>query len=148
MLQRLSYTNDNGVVETGEEEEETVFQARAKLFHYEDRAWKERGVGVFKINVRYESTSMGESEESKDEDQQDLENGHFSSTERRGRMIMRTDGVHKVIFNSPIFKEMNIGSQDGSEPNGRTMLLTGLEDRKPRGFQIRVCLFQRNSSVY
>ena len=136
---RLSLRADEyPAVETGEEEEETVFSCRAKLFHYEDRAWKERGVGVFKINVRYESISMGESEELNGEKEADLENGHCSSTERRGRMIMRTDGVHKVILNSPIFKEMNIGDQDGSEPNGRTMLLTGLEDGKPRGFQIRV----------
>jgi Ran-binding protein 3 len=51
---------------------------------------------------------------------------------------MRTDGVHRVILNSPVFKEMNVGTKDGEEPSGRTMMLTGMEEGRPKGFQIRV----------
>lgn len=51
---------------------------------------------------------------------------------------MRTDGVHRVVLNTPVFKDMLVGSVNGEEPSGRTMHLTGLEDGKPRGFQIKV----------
>ena len=38
---------------TGEEDEETVFQARGKLFSLSSQnQWKERGTGNFKLNVR------------------------------------------------------------------------------------------------
>ncbi|KAK5276262.1 hypothetical protein LTR40_011850 [Exophiala xenobiotica] len=33
---------------------------------------------------------------------------------------------------------MNVGTHDGQEPSGRTMHLTGLEEGKPTGFQIKV----------
>lgn len=97
-------------------------------------------MGVFKINVRYEAKPIDASNDTKDEeaDGESTENGDFSSMERRARMIMRTDGVHKVVLNSLIFKEMNVGTPEGEEPTGRTMHLTGLEDGRPRGFQIRV----------
>lgn len=133
---------------------------RAKLYTFE-REWKERGVGTFKINVRYVDTAL--SSKDKDEEQDsatstdgeedkpnskdrdfsgdDLEGGaddSFATTERRARLIMRTDGVHRVILNTPVFKDMHIGEQDGSEPSGKTMHLTGLEDGKLRPFKIKV----------
>lgn len=38
---------------TGEENEETVFQARGKLFSLSDqKQWKEKGTGNLKLNVR------------------------------------------------------------------------------------------------
>lgn len=82
-----------------------------------------------------------EQTESKDA-RADVEAGNdsesFTAAERRARLIMRTDGVHRVILNTPIFKDMRIGQQDGSEPIGKTMHMTGLEDGKPRAFQIKV----------
>lgn len=40
------------IVITGEEDEFTEFQVRAKLFHLDSTsAWKERGVGSLKLNV-------------------------------------------------------------------------------------------------
>ena len=47
----LSYMGPK--VPTGEEEEETVYQTRAKLFVMQtDGGWKERGTGTLKLNVR------------------------------------------------------------------------------------------------
>jgi Ran-binding protein 3 len=120
------------IVETGEEDEETIFTCRAKLFHFEEKQWKERGVGNLKINVRYEPKSDLKPE-ADDEEALGIE-----VMERRARVLMRTDGVHRVILNSPVFKEMNVGTKDGKEPSGRTMMLTGMEEGKPKGFQIRV----------
>lgn len=40
-------------MQTGEEEEDTLFQVRGKLYALSDQnAWKERGTGLLKINVR------------------------------------------------------------------------------------------------
>lgn len=39
------------IVTTGEEDEDTVFQARSKLF-VNEKGWKERGVGLLKLNVQ------------------------------------------------------------------------------------------------
>jgi Ran-binding protein 3 len=129
-------------VETGEEEEETIFSCRAKLFHFEEKQWKERGVGSLKVNVRYEPLSSPENGDSQDSEEDDLEGG-ITPMVRRGRVLMRTDGVHRVILNSPVFKGMNVGTKDGDEPTGRTMMLTGMEDGKPKGFQLRVSGDQR-----
>lgn len=136
----LDVTLTSGTVETGEEDEETIFNCRAKLFHFEQKQWKERGVGNLKINVRYEISSAPHNDKDKqqtEEEDPDLEGG-ITVMERRGRVLMRTDGVHRVILNSPIFKEMNVGTKDGEEPSGKTMMLTGMEDGRPKGFQIRV----------
>ena len=42
-------------VRTGEEEEETVYQVRGKLFALSaQNQWKERGTGMLRLNVRRE----------------------------------------------------------------------------------------------
>lgn len=144
---------DHATVETGEEGEQTVVQCRAKLYHF-DKEWKERGAGVFKINVRYESKAIGnkdnktnadtreddDDDEDKDDDVEAGGQPRFSSVERKARLIMRTDGVHRVVLNTPVFKDMKVGTQDGQEPSGKTMLITGLEEGKPSLFQIKVSL--------
>jgi len=41
------------IVVTGEEEEETVYQIRGKLFALsEQNQWSERGTGLIKLNLR------------------------------------------------------------------------------------------------
>jgi Ran-binding protein 3 len=110
------------IVETGEEAEETVFSCRAKLYHFEGKEWKERGVGTFKINTAWAPSS----EESQD---------------RKSRLIMRTDGVHRVVLNTPIFKGMKVGNPDGGEPTGKTLNVTGMEGGKPTLFAIKVSFF-------
>lgn len=41
------------LVITGEEEEDTVFSIRAKLYILSDqKQWKERGTGPLKVNIR------------------------------------------------------------------------------------------------
>ncbi|KAL2429947.1 hypothetical protein ABEF95_013403 [Exophiala dermatitidis] len=134
-------------LETGEEDEQTIFQCRAKLYHF-DKEWKERGAGVFKINIRYESKTIGEDAEGEaektageEEEEDDVEAGgqtEFSTVERKARLIMRTDGVHKVVLNTPVFKDMKVGTGDGKEPSGKTMLIAGLDEGKPSLFQIKV----------
>ena len=106
-------------METGEEAEESVFSCRAKLYHFEDKVWKERGAGIFKINTAWAPSSE-------------------ESIERKSRLIMRTDGVHKVVLNTPVFKGMKVGTPEGGEPNGKTLNVTGMEGGKPTLFALKV----------
>jgi Ran-binding protein 3 len=111
---------DPDPAETGEEAEDTVFSCRAKLFHFE-KEWKERGVGTVKLNIHY--TLKEDPEE---------------APEQKARLIMRTDGVHRVVLNTPIFKGMKFGTPDGQEPAGKTLNLTGMENGKLALFLLRV----------
>lgn len=68
-------------IPTGEEDEQTVCQVRGKLFTLDSGAWKERGMGIMRLNVR-------------------RDNGTGA------RLIMRKDAVYTVILNAPLFKGM------------------------------------------
>lgn len=65
-------------IKTGEENEETKFSARAKLFEFDVsvKEWRERGVGTIKVN----------------EDQ----------VTGAARMLMRSEGVLRVLLNTPL----------------------------------------------
>lgn len=69
-------------VETGEEGETEVFRAKSKIFMLEEKKWKERGVGVFKMNVEDSSGNA--------------------------RLLMRTDVTLRLTLNSPLFKEFQL----------------------------------------
>ncbi|TIA80269.1 hypothetical protein E3P98_02796 [Wallemia ichthyophaga] len=68
---------------TGEEDEQNVFQIRSKLYilHDKEGNWKERGVGLFKLN---------------------------KNSNRRSRLVMRADGVLRVILNVALFPKMPV----------------------------------------
>ncbi|KAJ9606937.1 hypothetical protein H2200_008948 [Cladophialophora chaetospira] len=144
---------------TGEEDEETIFSCTAKLYHFE-KEWKESGVGDFKINIRYEPKSTPTSsqednttatEKKTDADEQDLEAAQSDGSsrfERRARLIMRARGTHRLVLNTPVFKEMNVGTHDGKEPTGKTMHLTSLEGGKPTGYQMKVGKEETLKEIY
>ncbi|OXH25489.1 ran-binding protein 3 [Cryptococcus neoformans] len=79
-------------VTTGEEDEDTVFQARSKLF-VNEKGWKERGVGLLKLNVRRSDGSGA-------------------------RLVMRADGVLRLLLNSKLYKGLN------PTVEGKTVLMT------------------------
>ena len=51
---------------------------------------------------------------------------------------MRTDGVHRVVLNTPVFKGMKFGTPEGGEPTGKTINITGMEGGKPALFILKV----------
>ncbi|KAL1861983.1 hypothetical protein Plec18170_000807 [Paecilomyces lecythidis] len=93
-------------IETGEEEEVTYFSCKAKLFGFSGKEWKERGLGTFKVNVR-EPTGEGK---------------------KTARLIMRADGVLRVMLNTPIFNGMTVGDATGKEPSTKQLHLASLEN--------------------
>ena len=149
----VPYCADVGVsVETGEEGEETVFSGQAKLYHMTrgdnaaEHGWKERGVGLLKVNVPMpildESEETSESEAGTRED----ERASKHTTKRTARLLMRASGVYRVILNVPIYKGMKLLSPEGDVPtstkSSKSLMLTILEDGKPVMLQIKVrCLF-------
>lgn len=68
-------------VETGEEKEQELFRSRVKLYSLENAEaglrWKERGVGMLKLNLHKEKESA--------------------------RLLMRTEATLRVILNSPVY---------------------------------------------
>ncbi|KAF2403425.1 hypothetical protein EJ06DRAFT_546681 [Trichodelitschia bisporula] len=95
-------------IETGEEGEETLFTARARLYSFIDREWKERGAGMMKLNTR---------EVVVEDDKVD------EATPRKvvkARFVMRAEGSHRLILNSQIIPETNYGETTGAKPKGGT----------------------------
>jgi len=69
-------------VHTGEEDEETVYQVRGKLYALSPQnQWKERGTGTLKLNVRREDGTGA-------------------------RLVMRKEAVYTVLLNATLFKGM------------------------------------------
>ncbi|XP_022125731.2 E3 SUMO-protein ligase RanBP2 [Pieris rapae] len=69
-------------VTTGEENETSIFSARAKLFRFVDKQWKERGIGEMKL-LKHNVTG-------------------------KVRVLMRREQVHKICANHIIVPEMEI----------------------------------------
>ena len=68
-------------VTTGEEDETTLFSARAKLFRFADKEWKERGIGNVKL---------------------------LKNQEGKVRLLMRRDQVFKICANHMLQRDMEL----------------------------------------
>lgn len=69
-------------VTTGEENETVIFSARAKLFRFVDKQWKERGIGEMKL-LKHNAT-------------------------QKVRVLMRREQIHKICANHIIVPDMEI----------------------------------------
>lgn len=129
--------------ETGEEGEDTRFSCRAKLFQFDtpSSSWKERGSGTLKLNVSAvpseteappdtESTSGSETEE-------DIE-AEPASVKIQARLLMRSEGVYRVLLNAPIYREISVGDRNGDLPKDRLLLFPVVQDGKPLNMALRV----------
>ncbi|WWC86662.1 uncharacterized protein L201_001539 [Kwoniella dendrophila CBS 6074] len=100
-------------VTTGEEEEETVFQTRTKLYTTDKNGgWKERGVGLLKLNVRRSDGSGA-------------------------RLVMRADGVLRLILNAKLYKGIT------TYPDGKMVRMTLPEN----GEMVIVCFRMSNPKI-
>lgn len=120
---RRSFANTL-IVETGEEGETVEYTCRAKLYNYvpsdpskpeSKKEWKERGLGVLRVNVKFPESS---------DEPEDVESG-ASSSKPKARLVMRSDGSHRVILNTPVRKELSFGDVTGNEPKGQYVYFMG-----------------------
>ena len=103
-------------LETGEEDEKTEYQCRAKLYTFVAGAdgkkeWKERGLGDVRLNVKKPPP-----------DEQD--------TKPRARLLMRAEGSRRLILNTPVKKEIKFGAPAGGPPQGGYVYFMGAVDGK------------------
>jgi Ran-binding protein 3 len=96
---------------TGEEDEKTEYSCRAKLYNFVvgadgKKEWKERGLGVVRLNCKRPSA----------------ENPDEKTT---ARLVMRAEGSHRVILNTPVKKEIRFGAPDGGPPQGGYLYFMG-----------------------
>lgn len=77
----------------------------------EDQSWKERGTGTLRVNVPKRS-----------------------SDKRPARLVMRADGVLRVILNVSLFKGMKCELQE------KFVRIVAFEDAKPVHYAIKVSL--------
>ena len=116
-------------METGEEHERTEYTCRAKLYQFvhtdptDDKSkkeWKERGLGTLRLNV-LNHTPPGDDA--------------AAATAKGGvrvRLVMRSDGSHRVILNTPIKKELLFGTVTGAAPQNGYSYFMGSIDGKPK----------------
>lgn len=99
---KLIYTDNCPAKETGEENEETEWIGRAKLYTMDgegkERGWKERGVGNIKLNVTLDEP-------------------------RKARFVLRADGTHRLLLNAAVTKQLVFGADsEGAKPKDGRLL--------------------------
>jgi len=103
-----SYTEQQVV--TGEEDDQTIFQVRGKLYYLSDEnTWSERGTGLLKLNVR-QSDGAG------------------------ARLVMRKEAVFSLLLNISLFKGMRC--TPAQDP--RYVRFSCFEEGKPVHYNLRV----------
>lgn len=105
--EKMVYTEQETI--TGEEEEINVFHGRGKLYHMIGAEWKERGPGVFKLNINKETRSDA-------------------------RIVMRRDGALNLLVNAKLFQGMKFAP--GPDPRYVTFAILD-EELKPKSHLLR-----------
>jgi Ran-binding protein 3 len=140
-------------VETGEEEEKTLFTSRAKLFSFVKNAdgtgaWKERGSGFIKVNVRDVEANEEDHEEIEAEKEEEGESRTkeeklpSKAQKKKARFIMRANGTNRLVLNSPVEKHTPFGQPggNGAKPTGKGIMFMGvLDSGAMQTLQLSVC---------
>ncbi|KAG7901897.1 hypothetical protein KL935_001857 [Ogataea polymorpha] len=117
-------------VKSGEEEEETLFQVKAKLYHMDltkvSDGWKEKGVGILKVNKFINPIK------------------HYHA-----RLVMRQDGILKLILNVPIGKGVEVFKGMASSLNSDKFIrVQVVEDSKPVQYAFKIGMVENSSKLY
>lgn len=105
--------------ETGEEGEQTIWTGRAKLYlmagEGSNRAWKERGVGMFKFNITVDEP-------------------------KKARFVLRAEGTHRLLLNAAVTRKMVFGGDaQGEKPkDGRLLFNSPNQDGELEMHLLRV----------
>jgi Ran-binding protein 3 len=93
-----------------------------------------------KLNI----TRVHSDDEDDSPDSDDSNDAEASASSRKARFILRSDGSHRVVLNTPFTKTMTLGGGDaaGERPTGSVLLFHGFLEgqEKPSMLQVKVCL--------
>lgn len=124
-------------INDGEEGESTLLQIRAKLYALDLTGWKERGVGVIKLNVPKSSVEL-DSKGNAIPGTFRPRRGSVVETSLIARLVMRQEATHRVVLNTPVLKSMGITHKPGLKSS--QILFMAFEDGKPLNVQLKVRL--------
>ncbi|KAK9238516.1 hypothetical protein V1525DRAFT_400745 [Lipomyces kononenkoae] len=131
-------------VETGEEMETSIFNCRAKLYVLDpteaDKGWKERGVGVLHLNVRNDdSVTATDTPEPSSTDESKESTPAGRERKSKARIVMRADGVLKVILNLPLVKGIEVmKGMKSSLASEKFVRISAWENHKPIQYALRM----------
>ncbi|KAI0020234.1 hypothetical protein F4780DRAFT_386308 [Xylariomycetidae sp. FL0641] len=128
-------------VDTGEANEATILQVRAKIYNLDkaSNSWKERGAGNLKINVPLACVDIDEDTGSFDASSFDV-SGLEKAESKIVRLVMRQDATHKIILNTVVIPTMQF--QEKSTVKATCVLFTAIEDEGAVSIQMKVmCLW-------
>ncbi|KAK9360345.1 hypothetical protein V1504DRAFT_423606 [Lipomyces starkeyi] len=131
-------------VETGEEMETSVFNCRAKLYSLDpteaDKGWKERGVGVLHLNVLKDDTGTTvDTPEPSSADASKESTPTVRERKSKARIVMRADGVLKVILNLPLVKGIEVRKgMKSSLVSEKFVRISAWENHKPIQYALRM----------
>lgn len=141
-------------VEDGEAGEATLLHVRAKLFALTstEAGWKERGVGMLKINVPESSVIYDEEGHAvpgsyANAPHDDVEAGSTTVTSVP-RLILRQENTHRVILNTALAKHMVF--KDKPANNSAQIYFTAIEgdqDPKPVNMLLKVSSLYKTSII-
>ncbi|KAK9242528.1 hypothetical protein V1506DRAFT_547246 [Lipomyces tetrasporus] len=132
------------IVETGEEMETSVFNCRAKLYSLDpteaDEGWKERGIGVLHLNVLKDDTDTpAETPEPTSADASKESTPTIRARKSKARIVMRADGVLKVILNLPLVKGIEVmKGMKSSLVSEKFVRIAAWENHKPIQYALRM----------
>lgn len=117
-------------VKSGEEDETTLYQVKAKLYRMDleklSEGWKERGVGILKVNQLKKPTDS-----------------------YRSRLIMRQAGNLKLILNLPIAKNIKVLKGMTSSFAGKKFIrIQTIEQGKPIQYALKIGQVENVPKVY
>ncbi|KAK9355577.1 hypothetical protein V1523DRAFT_404556 [Lipomyces doorenjongii] len=131
-------------VETGEEMETSVFNCRAKLYSLDpteaDKGWRERGIGVLHLNVLKDDTvTTADTPEPSSADASKESTPTVRERKSKARIVMRADGVLKVILNLPLVKGIEVRKgMKSSLVSEKFVRISAWENHKPIQYALRM----------
>lgn len=132
-------------VETGEEAEVPIFTCRSKLYALDltlsESGWKERGVGTLHVNMTKVASGggvVGEGRENKAQ-QSATATATAKATAKSARLVMRADGLLRVILNLPLQKSFKAFTGMNSSLQGEKFVRVSAigEEGKPVQYAFR-----------
>ena len=127
---------------TGEEDEETLYQTRAKLYVMQsDGGWKERGTGTLRLNMRRSDGRGARLGEWLHCSCLPPSSACLAATDTDGGAVMRAEGVLRLILNVNLYAGM------ACLEDGKYVRTTVFEENERRFITFRVSVLRPTTRV-